>query len=143
MSGLLPPGFGAAEPFVADWALPDAAARMAKRQASRIEELKGLGLAEKPGALKLYRQVMLADDGGPAAILLSEDGEKQSINAKDILDRFINAIKDEKDEKIHLSDQALVSGNDDKPPSDAQGENAPLEDRVEGAREFLGVGTSK
>ncbi|MET0587265.1 MAG: hypothetical protein ABWZ75_01985 [Novosphingobium sp.] len=42
MTGLLPAGFEAAEPFVADWVLPDAAARMAKRQASGIEELRAL-----------------------------------------------------------------------------------------------------
>jgi len=40
MSGVLPPGFAVAEPFVADWVLPDAAARMAKRQSSRIEDLR-------------------------------------------------------------------------------------------------------
>jgi hypothetical protein len=40
MSGLLPKGFEAAEAFVAEWVLPDASARMAKRQASTIEELK-------------------------------------------------------------------------------------------------------
>ena len=40
MSGVLPPGFAAAEPFVAEWILPDAAARMAKRQASGIEDLR-------------------------------------------------------------------------------------------------------
>lgn len=40
MSALLPPGFAAAEAFVADWVLPDAAARMAKRQASGIEGLR-------------------------------------------------------------------------------------------------------
>lgn len=42
MSGLLPPGFEAAEPFVAEWVLPDAAARMAKRQASGIDDLNRL-----------------------------------------------------------------------------------------------------
>lgn len=42
MSGLLPPGFEAAEPFVAEWVLADAASRMAKRQASGIAELKAL-----------------------------------------------------------------------------------------------------
>ena len=40
MSALLPKGFAAAEPFVADWVLPDAAARMAKRQASNLAELQ-------------------------------------------------------------------------------------------------------
>ncbi len=37
---LLPPGFGPLEHFVADWVLPDAAARMAKRQESTIGDLK-------------------------------------------------------------------------------------------------------
>jgi hypothetical protein len=36
----LPDGFEALEPFVADWVLPDASARMAKRQASRIEDIR-------------------------------------------------------------------------------------------------------
>jgi hypothetical protein len=40
MSGLLPPGFTEIEPFVATWVLPDAAARMERRQASKIEDLK-------------------------------------------------------------------------------------------------------
>lgn len=40
-SSLLPNGFEALEPFVDDWVLPDAAARMAKRQASTIEDLRG------------------------------------------------------------------------------------------------------
>jgi hypothetical protein len=40
MSNLLPAGFDALECFVETWALPDAAARMAKRQASRIEDLR-------------------------------------------------------------------------------------------------------
>jgi hypothetical protein len=40
VSALLPPGFAALECFVEDWVLPDAAARMTKRQASRIEDIK-------------------------------------------------------------------------------------------------------
>jgi hypothetical protein len=40
MSAMLPEGFAAAEPFVADWVLPDAAGRMGKRQSSSIEELR-------------------------------------------------------------------------------------------------------
>jgi hypothetical protein len=40
MPSLLPAGFEPLEPFVADWALPDAVARMARRQASTIEELR-------------------------------------------------------------------------------------------------------
>jgi hypothetical protein len=40
MSALLPEGFAPAEPFVADWVRPDAAARMTKRQSSSIDELR-------------------------------------------------------------------------------------------------------
>ncbi len=40
MTALLPDGFAAIEPFVADWVLPDANARMAQRQGSRIEGIR-------------------------------------------------------------------------------------------------------
>lgn len=39
-NSLLPSGFEALEPFVADWVLADAVARMAKRQASTIEDIR-------------------------------------------------------------------------------------------------------
>lgn len=71
MSDALPAGFDAAEPFVADWVLPDAAARMAKRQGSRIEEIRHfydtmLPLGE--AALAYLRQYELG--------ALPEDGER-------------------------------------------------------------------
>jgi hypothetical protein len=40
MDDNLPPGFEAAQRYVAIWVLPDAAARMAQRQASTIEDLR-------------------------------------------------------------------------------------------------------
>lgn len=40
MSSALPSGFADLERFVPDWVLPNAAARMAKRQSSRIEDLR-------------------------------------------------------------------------------------------------------
>lgn len=40
MDDRLPPGFEAVQPYVATWVLPDAAARMARRQASTIENLR-------------------------------------------------------------------------------------------------------
>src|SRR5690348_4990614 len=36
----LPSGFESLEPFVADWVLPDAVARMSKRQASTMDEIR-------------------------------------------------------------------------------------------------------
>lgn len=40
MGAILPEGFGELERFVADWVLPDAPARMAKRQSSTMDEIK-------------------------------------------------------------------------------------------------------
>lgn len=48
MSDLLPRGFAAIEPHVANWVLPDAAARMARRQASPIDELNAFYEAMLP-----------------------------------------------------------------------------------------------
>jgi hypothetical protein len=48
MTALLPGGFEALEPFLADWALADAVARMAKRQASAIEEIRRFYAAMLP-----------------------------------------------------------------------------------------------
>lgn len=107
---------------------------------SRIEELKaipGLNLADRPGALKLYRQVMLADDGGPAIILFSDDEEekRQPLTALAILDRFIDGLKAGAD--VQLSDQHFASGNDTKPPLNASRESKPLDERVAETKEAL------
>lgn len=64
----LPDGFADIEPFVGIWVLPDAAARMAKRQGSRIEELRRFYDAMLPqGAaalayLKHYEMGALPDE---------------------------------------------------------------------------------
>jgi hypothetical protein len=104
----------------------------------RVSELEELGLKERPGALKLYRQVMLSDDGGPAVILFSDsddEDKKERLTAVDVLDRFIDALK--ADGEVVFSDQHFASGNDKKPPLDAAGEKKPLEERVEEARQAL------
>lgn len=104
----------------------------------RIDELKGLGLQERPGFLTLYRQIFLSDDGGAAVVLLSDSGqEKERLSALQILDRALEALKDS-DGKVVLSDQQLVSGNDDPPPPNADGEKEePVEKRVEAAKQLL------
>ena len=106
--------------------------------ATRITELEGLGLKDWPGFLKLYRDVALSDDGGPAIVLLSDNGqEKTRKTAKGLLDDAIAALVGE-DGKVHLSDQALVSGNDDKPPETPEnGDKRPVEERVDEMRETL------
>ena len=102
----------------------------------RISELEEMGFKEKPGFLKFYREVMLSDDSGPAVVLLSDSEQKESMTALEILDRAIESLST--DGKIILSDQALVSGNDDPPPADAS-EEVSLEDRVAGVKEALGL----
>jgi hypothetical protein len=96
----------------------------------RITELEGLGLKGHPGALKLYRSVMLADDGGPAVVVLSDDGsKKESLTALSILDQFIEALKGAEG-KVHLSDQASLVPGDEKPPVTPEGEKKPFADRL-------------
>ena len=105
----------------------------------RVDELKELGLSERPGFLKFYRQVMLSDDGGPATILLSDNGqEKERLTAQEILDRAIESLKGS-DEKVVLSDQHLASGNDNAPPADAEGEKKSVEERVAETKAELGL----
>ncbi len=61
---LLPPGFAALEPFVGEWVLPDAMARMAKRQASSIAAIRLFYDAMLPrgaAALEHLRQYALGE----------------------------------------------------------------------------------
>lgn len=105
---------------------------------ARISELEGMGLKERPGFLKLYREVMLSDDGGPAVVVLSDSSdEKEKLTAVEILDRALDALKDDEGQ-VALSDQALVSGNDNPPPADASEELA-LDDRVSEVKKALGL----
>jgi len=60
----LPEGFGDLDRLVTDWVLPDAAARMAKRQASRIDDLRGFYdtmLARGEAALAWLRDFSLGE----------------------------------------------------------------------------------
>ncbi len=103
----------------------------------RITELEELGLKNYPGALKLYRTVMLSDDGGPAVVVLSDDGKtKEPKTALSILDDFIEAIKGAEG-KVHLSDQAALVPDDPKPPLTPEGEKKPLSERVDSAKQAL------
>ena len=52
------------------------------------------------------------------------------------LDKAVEALVGS-DGKVMLSDQALLSGNDNKPPIDAEGEKVPVKKRVANAREAL------
>jgi hypothetical protein len=104
----------------------------------RISELEDLGLKDRPGFLKLYRQVQLSDDGGTAVVLLSDDGQKSEakLTAKEILDRAIDALT--VDGKVVLSNQAIKSDNDNKPPVGTEEEVKPLDERLADAKVALG-----
>lgn len=105
---------------------------------ARISELEEMGLKERPGFLKLYREVMLSDDGGPAVVVFSDGSEdKEKLTAVEILDRALDALKDDEG-KVALSDQALVSGNDTPPPTDAS-EELELDERVSEVKKALGL----
>lgn len=105
---------------------------------ARISELEEMGLKERPGFLKLYREVMLSDDGGPAVVVFSDGSEeKEKLTAVEILDRALEALKDDEGQ-VALSDQALVSGNDNPPPADAS-EEVALDDRVSEVKKALGL----
>ncbi len=102
----------------------------------RITQLEALGFSDRPGALKLYRTVYLSDDGGPAIVLLSDDGSqaKEKKSALEILDAFIDAQLGS-DGKITFSDQHVQQPGDTKPPVTDQ--KLPVEQRVKDARDFL------
>ena len=60
----LPPGFEALEPFVGDWVLPDSLARMAKRRASNMDEIKAfydVAIARAESALNHLRAFPLGE----------------------------------------------------------------------------------
>jgi hypothetical protein len=70
---LLPRGFETLEPFVSAWVLPDAAARMTKRQSSTIAELRQFYDAVLPlgeAALDYLRDFELGSLAPPAERLL-------------------------------------------------------------------------
>jgi hypothetical protein len=84
---------------------------------------------------------MLGDDGGPAVVVLSDDGKtKQSKTALSILDEFIEAIKGAEG-KVVLSDQAsLVPGERHQAACDPGGrEEAPRERIAEAKAALTGV----
>lgn len=63
-SGLLPAGFEALEPFIADWVLPDSLARMARRRASNMEDIRAFydaAIAQAEPALNHLRAFPLGE----------------------------------------------------------------------------------
>jgi hypothetical protein len=107
---------------------------------ARVEELKGLGFADSPGALKLYRQVALADDEMPVIEFSDDTGATHSPSAKELLDSFIGALTGGKEIAIQLSEQHTTHGNDDPPPAndDDAKDSKPVSERVAAAKAAIG-----
>lgn len=107
---------------------------------ARIDELKGLGFADSPGALKVYRQVALADDEMPVIEFSDDDGTQHKPSAQELLDTFIGALTGGKQIAVQLSEQHTTSGNDNPPPAkDEAGETRSFEDRLAAAKSAIGA----
>jgi hypothetical protein len=105
---------------------------------ARITELKELGLSEYPGFLKEVRELMLADDGGPAAVLLSEEsGERTGITVTDIVERFVNSLPRDEEGKFKLSEQHIDVGAVAPEIEDSTTSETSEADSAAAARDFL------
>lgn len=87
---------------------------------ARIDELKGMGLSEQPGFLKVVREVLLSDNGS-SKLQLSEN---ESVTYTDIVNKLIDSLP-KKDGKINFGEQAESLGveKDEKPARDTTDEN--------------------
>lgn len=85
---------------------------------AEVQRVMDLGLSEQTGFCKLYRRLLMADDGQPAAVLMSEDGTgaKEEITLTSALKQMIDALPKNAEGKLHLSDQALVTEAGVRPP---------------------------
>jgi hypothetical protein len=105
---------------------------------ARITELKELGLSEYPGFLKEVRELMLADDGGPAAVLLSEDsGERSGITVTEIVERLVNSLPRDEQGSFKLSEQHIDVGAIAPDVEDSSTSEASEAETAAAARDFL------
>lgn len=114
------------------------ALRKERREAkadARVEELKGLGLSEQPGFLKVVRQVLLAD-GAATTLELSDEGKSETISFTDVVNRLIDSLP-VKDGKINFGEQAESLGTDQKPVKTTEDENKTAKQRADEARDYL------
>lgn len=112
------------------------------RIGERMAELDQMGLDKHPGFLRKVREIYASDDGGAALVLnLSDEsgnptGEKVKQTATEIVDSLIAALPKDKDQKILLSDQHLLTDGQHVAPPEGD-EGMSHEDKVKAARETL------
>lgn len=108
---------------------------------SEVKRVMDLGLSENTGFVKLYRRMLLADDGEPAAVMMSEDGSRrEEVTLTSALKQMIDALPKNQEGKLHLSEQQLLHEAGDRPANEASGEgDESLEDKIADTRRKLGL----
>jgi len=91
---------------------------------------------EQPALMKVIREIMLSDDGGPA-LLLSEDGsdEPQKLTASDIVERIMAVVPKP---TVKLSEQGTRMLSEDKHPADRD-DKGTVQERADEARRKMGL----
>lgn len=104
----------------------------------RVAELSEAGLDQYPGFLKAVRELMLADDGGPAAVLLSEEGgERTGITVTEIVERLVDGLPRDEEGKFKLSEQHIDVGATAPEVEDLSTSEESEVDKAAAARDFL------
>lgn len=95
---------------------------------------------EYPALMKVAKEIMLADDGGPA-LLLSEEGsdEAQKLTATDIVEKLMAAMPKS---SVKLSEQGTRMLSEDKHPADRD-DKGTVEERAARARAEMGLDIKK
>lgn len=105
---------------------------------ARVAELSEAGLGQYPGFLKAVRELMLADDGGPAAVLLSEDsGERTGITVTEIVERLVDGLPRDEEGSFKLSEQHIDVGAVAPEVEDSSTSEESEADQAAAARDFL------
>lgn len=108
---------------------------------TEVTRVMGLGLSENTGFVKLYRRLLLADDGEPAIVLSDEStGQNQGVSLTSALKSMIDALPKNAEGKIVLSDQALVSQAGERPANEAADEkDETLNDKLDDVLKRVGL----
>jgi hypothetical protein len=107
---------------------------------AEVKRVQELGLSEQTGFVKLYRRLLLADDGGEAIVLSDENtGEQRGVTITQALKTMIDALPKNTEGKIVLSDQALAAEAGTRPADDDAGEQETIEEAIEDTRRRLGL----
>jgi phage I-like protein len=102
---------------------------------ARIEAYSDAGYDQFPGLLRVARDLMLADDGDVAALMLAEDGSKQSVTVTEIIERLLDAIP--VDQSVGLAEQHDGRFAGKRPDNDTATENMTARERADAYREQL------